>query len=81
MDVVDVLSGAVRTGGQSIVVCCGESSSFFMSSNLISLVGGVVRGRRSLERDRSLHRSWRISGGVSVGGGMAVVCCKAAAER
>ena len=40
MDVVDVLSGTVRTGGQSIAVCCGESSSFFMSSNLISLVGG-----------------------------------------
>ena len=40
VDVVDVLSGTVRTGGQSIAVCCGESSSFFMSSNLISLVGG-----------------------------------------
>ena len=40
VDVVDVLSGTVRTGGQSIVVCCGESSSFFISSNLISLVGG-----------------------------------------
>ena len=40
MDVVDVLSGAVRTGGQSIVVCCGESSSFFMGSNLTSVVGG-----------------------------------------
>ena len=40
-----------------------------------------MRGRRSRERDRSLQRSWRISGGVSVGGGMAVVCCKVAAER
>ena len=40
MDVAEVLSGTVRTGGQSIGVCCGESSSFFMSSNLVSLVGG-----------------------------------------
>ena len=38
-----VLSGTVRTGGQSIVGCGGESSSFFMSSNLTSFeVGGSV---------------------------------------
>ena len=40
VDVVEVLSGTVRTGGQSMGVCCGESSSFFMSSNLVLLVGG-----------------------------------------
>ena len=40
MDVVEVLSGAVLTGGQSMGVCCGESSSFFVSSNLVSLVDG-----------------------------------------
>ena len=42
---------------------------------------GVVRGRRSRERDRSLRRSWRRRGGVSVGGGMAVVCDGVASER
>ena len=38
VDVVEVLSGTVLTGGQSVGVCCGESSSFFVSSNLVSLV-------------------------------------------
>ena len=39
---MDVLSGTVRTGGQSMVECGGESS-FFMSSNLTSFeVGGSV---------------------------------------
>ena len=39
VDVVEVLSGTVLTGGQSMGVCCGECSSFFVSSNLVSLVG------------------------------------------
>ena len=40
VDVVEVFSGTVLTGGQSMGVCCGESSSFFVSSNLVSLVDG-----------------------------------------
>ena len=40
VDVVEVFSGTVLTGGQSMGVCCGESSSFFVSSNLVSLVEG-----------------------------------------
>ena len=36
VDVVDVLSGTLRTGGQSMLACGGESSSFFMISNLTS---------------------------------------------
>ena len=39
VDAVEVLSGTVLTGGQSMGVCCGECSSFFVSSNLVSLVG------------------------------------------
>ena len=42
---------------------------------------GVVRGRRSREQDRSLRRSWWRSGGVSVGGGMAVVCDGVVSKR
>ena len=38
VDVVEVLSGTALTGGQSMGVCCGESSSFFVSSSLVSLV-------------------------------------------
>ena len=40
-----------------------------------------MRGRRSRERDLSLQRNRRMSGGVSVGGGMAEPRCKVAAER
>ena len=38
VDVVEVLSGIALTGGQSMGVCCGESSSFFVSSSFGSLV-------------------------------------------
>ena len=38
VDVVEVLSGTALTGGQSMGTCCGESSSFFMSSSFGSLV-------------------------------------------
>ena len=38
VDVVEVLSGTALTGGQSMGVCCGESSSFFVSSSFGSLV-------------------------------------------
>ena len=38
VDVVEVLSGTALTGGQSMGACCGESSSFFMSSSFGSLV-------------------------------------------
>ena len=37
--VVDVLSGKLLTGGQSTFECGGESSSFFMISNLTSFEG------------------------------------------
>ena len=38
VDVVEVLSGTALTGEQSMSVCCGESSSFFVSSSFGSLV-------------------------------------------
>ena len=38
VDVVEVLSGTALTGGQSMAVCCGESSSFFVSSSFGSLM-------------------------------------------
>ena len=38
MDVVEILSGTALTGGQSMGVGCGESSSFFVSSSFGSLV-------------------------------------------
>ena len=34
---VEVLSGTALTGGQSMGACCGESSSFFVSSSFGSL--------------------------------------------
>ena len=40
-----------------------------------------MRGRRSRERDLSLQLNRRMSGGVSVGDGMAGPRCKVAAER
>ena len=40
VDVIEVLSGTALTGGQSMGACCGESSSFFVSSSFGSLVEG-----------------------------------------
>ena len=40
VDVVEVLSGTALTGGQSVGGCCGESSSFFVSSSFGPLVDG-----------------------------------------
>ena len=42
VDVVGVLSGTALTGGQSMGMCCGESSSFFMSSSFGSLAGDAL---------------------------------------
>ena len=54
----------------------GERCELVGCSGCVVRLGckGVVMGRRSLDRERSLRRSCRRSGGVSVGGGMAVVC-------
>ena len=38
---VEVLSGTALTGGQSMGACCGESSSFFVSSSFGSLGDGA----------------------------------------
>ena len=48
VDVVDVLSGTLRTGGQSMLECGGESSSFFMISNLTSFEAGGSVGSDSV---------------------------------
>ena len=48
VDVVGVWSGTVRTGGQSMVECGGESSSFFMISNLTSFEVGGSAGSASV---------------------------------
>ena len=57
VDVVEVLSGTALTGGQSMGACCGESSSFFVSSSFGSLGDGasasaLVRWHLFLHFDR-----------------------------